>query len=119
MTQGVETAWIHEGVAAFEADRLRPLGTHWGSASRQRLVRDALGSRQALDWDDLDSFDHLSDEDLELARAQSWSFIATIVGGYGLDGLQRFIAGAARADDTVSNLRNALGVELVLLPRIL
>jgi hypothetical protein len=109
--QGIETAWIHEGVAAFEADRLRPLGTHWGSASRQRLVRDALGSRQALDWDDLDSFDHLSDEDLELARAQSWSFIATIVGDYGLDGLQRFIAGAARMDDTASNLRNALGLE--------
>jgi hypothetical protein len=108
--QGVETAWVREGVAALEADHLRPLGIHWGSASRQRLVRDALGSRQTLGWDELESFDHLSGGDLELARAQSWSLIATIVGDYGLDGLRRFIAGVARTDDVASNLRNALGV---------
>ncbi|MGD8997076.1 MAG: M28 family peptidase, partial [Anaerolineae bacterium] len=63
--QGVETAWVREGVAALEVDRLRPLGTHWGSATRQKVVRDALGSRQALDWEEIVSFDNLSGDDLE------------------------------------------------------
>jgi Zn-dependent M28 family amino/carboxypeptidase len=109
--QGVDAAWIREGVAAFEADRLRPLGTHWGSAAWQKIVRDAIGSRRILDWGELVSFDHLSSHDLEVARAQSWSLIATIVGDYGLDGLGRFIAEAARPHDMASDLRNALGVD--------
>jgi Zn-dependent M28 family amino/carboxypeptidase len=109
--QGVETAWVREGVAAFEWDRLRPLGIHWGSGTRQRMVRDALGSRQALHWDALTSFDDLSEDDLELARAQSWSLIATLVADHGLDGLQRFVAEAARSNDLASNLRNGLGVD--------
>jgi Zn-dependent M28 family amino/carboxypeptidase len=111
LAQGVETAWIREGVAAFEVDRLRPLGTHWGSASRQKIVRDALGSRRTLDWEELTSFDDLSNDDLQLARAQSWSLIVTLVGDHGLDGLKRFIAEAARADETASILRKALGVD--------
>jgi hypothetical protein len=74
-------------------------------------VRDALGSRQALDWEEIVSFDNLSGDDLELARAQSWSLIATIVGEYGLDGLRRFIAEAARTHDLAVNLQNGLGVD--------
>jgi hypothetical protein len=109
--QGVEAAWIREGVAAFEADRLRPLGAHWGSASRQPAVRDALGSRRVLGWDDLRSFEHLTDRDLQLARAQSWSLVTTIVDDHGLHGLSRFMAEAGRLGDADLGLQDALGLD--------
>jgi len=110
LAQGVETAWIQEGVAAFEMDRLRPLGTHWGSARREDVVRDALTQRRELDWEDLSFVDGLSDEDLEVARAQSWSLVETIVGDHGLAGLRRFITEAAGSYDLSSNLQAALDV---------
>jgi hypothetical protein len=110
LTQGVETAWIQEGVAAFEVDRLSPLGIHWGGARREGVVRDAMTQRRELDWKRLSSFDGLSDEDLEMARAQSWSLVKTIVGDHGLAGLHRLIAEAAGSYDLDSNLRAALDV---------
>lgn len=111
LAQGVEIAWIQEGVAAFEVDRLRPLGTHWGSARREDLVRNAMTQRRELDWENLSSFDGLSDEDLEVARAQSWSLVEAIVGDHGLAGLRRFIAEAAGGYDLRANLRAALDVD--------
>ena len=111
LAQGVKTPWIQEGVAAFEADRLRPLGTHWGGARREGLMRDAMAQRRELDWESLSSFDGLSDEDLEVARAQSWSLVDTIADDHGFAGLRRFIAEAAASYDLSTNLRDALGVD--------
>lgn len=109
--QGVEIAWIREGIAAFEIDRLRPLGAHRGSARREGLVRDAMTQRRDLAWEDLSSFDGLSDEEVAVARAQSWSLVAAIVEDYGLPGLRQFIAEAAESYDLESNLRAALHVD--------
>jgi hypothetical protein len=111
LAEGVEIAWIREGVAAFETDRLRPLGAHWGSARRESLVRDAMTQRRDLDWESLSSFDGLSDEEVEVARAQSWSLVAAIVGDHGLDGLRRFIGEAAGSYHLESNLWTALQVD--------
>jgi hypothetical protein len=111
LAQGVGTAWIQEGVAALEVDRLRPLGVHWGSARREGLLRDAMTQRHELGWENLSSFNGLSDDDLEVARAQSWSLIEAIVGDHGLAGLRRFVAEAAADYDLRSNLRIALDVD--------
>ena len=111
LAQGVESDWIHAGVTALETDRLLPLGVHWGSVAREPLIREALGSRQMLDWSDLRAFDPLPVADQRLARAQSWSLVAKIVEDHGLRGLQRCIAEAVHTSDPESILRNALGVD--------
>jgi Zn-dependent M28 family amino/carboxypeptidase len=110
LAQGVEIAWIREGVAAFEVDRLRPLGTHWGSARREALVRDGITQHRTPDWENLPSFDKLPEKDFEMAQAQSWSLVKTIIGNHGIAGLRRFIAEAAANYDLRSNLRTALDV---------
>jgi hypothetical protein len=102
LSRGVEAGWLLEGVAAFEADRLRPLGNHWGSGERQPVVRDAVVNHQALSWDELASFEQLADDELALARAQSWSLVNYVVEREGLAGLRRLIDQAASRLDLES-----------------
>jgi len=111
LAQGVETDWVREGVAAYQSDRLQPLGAHWGSAQRGHVLREAIVQRRDLDWKDLSSLNDLSEEEAEVARAQAWSLVTTIVREHGLSGLRRFVDEVARAYDLPSNLRAALGTD--------
>lgn len=108
--QGLDSLWIHEGASAFAADRVLPLGDHWGAAVRERVVRDALARREALRWSQLNGVERLQTEDVELIRAQAWSWIDKIVRDHGCEGLTRFINEAARDTGAAVAMRDALGV---------
>ena len=109
--QGLEVAWLHEGVAAFETDRLRPLGAHWGAAQHAPTVQDALRRHEELPLDGLLSFEDLSRDQLKLAYAQSWSLVSYIVNQQGWPDLRRLIIRSITSDNTAANLRDALGVD--------
>lgn len=109
--KGIDTAWILEGVSAFEADSLRTLGRHQASAQQHDALWDAIGGGEIHDWEELVSFDHLSAEELALARAQSWSLVATIVREHGTDGLRRFLDQVAGGANAPSSVRAALSVD--------
>ena len=109
--QGVESAWIHAGVGALEVDRVLPLGVHWGASSRERRLREALGSREELSWSELGTLDALPQEDRKLARAQSWSWIDKLVREHGPSGLRKFLRGVAKTGDARTALQNTLAIE--------
>ncbi len=110
--RGLELAWLYEGVAIFETDRLQPLGAHWGAGQRQPIVQNAVRRHQELSLDDLLFFEELPEDQMELAYAQSWSLVSYIVKQHGLPGLRQFIARSIASNDTAANLRAALGVDL-------
>jgi len=110
--RGLELDWLHEGTAIFEADRLHPLGAHWGAGRRQPLVQDAVRRHLELSLDELVSFEDLPEDQRGLASAQSWSLVSYIVEQHGLPGLRQLIARSVASDDTAANVRAALGVDL-------
>ena len=109
--QGLKSPWIEEGLTCFEADRVLPLGPHWGAAVREKRVRDALTSREALSWSQLNAVDILETEDLALVRAQAWSWIVKLERDYGIQGLRRFLVEASSRADATAAMREALGIE--------
>jgi hypothetical protein len=109
-TQGVKVAWLREGTAAFEAARLRSLGSHWAAARYMPLVQDAARRREEPVLDTI-SLENIPSDERALAYAQSWSLVSYIVDQHGLAGLRRFIAQSNISGDTTANLRDALGVD--------
>jgi Zn-dependent M28 family amino/carboxypeptidase len=108
--QGLETAWLLEGVASFETDRVRPLGTHWGAAQRAPTVQEAVRRHWELPLEDLFSFEDVPQDEMELAHAQSWSLVSYIVEEYGLPELRRLVTESI-ADNTITALRTGLDVD--------
>jgi Zn-dependent M28 family amino/carboxypeptidase len=110
-SRGLDIAWLREGIAIFEADRLRPLGTHWGAARYAPVAQEAVRAHEELPMDDLVSFEPLSQDRLEVARAQSWSLVAYVVDKYGLPDLQSLVSEAIATDSTDRSLRAVLGMD--------
>jgi len=108
--QGLEVAWLLEGIASFEADRVRPLGTHWGAAQRAPMVQETVRRHRELPLEDLSSFEDLPQDQMKLAYAQSWSLVSYIVEEYGLPGLRRLVAESI-ANNTITALRTGLDVD--------
>jgi len=112
--QGVETDWLREGVASFEAGRVAPLGSHWVAGEYVPLVQEAVRRHTELPLYRLPSLDDVPDDQAELLQAQSWSLVSFIAERFGLPGLRRVIAQSAAsglADDTADNLQTTLGVD--------
>ncbi len=123
--RGLETGWLQEGTAVFEAGRVTSLGTHWMAGRYMPLVQEAVRRHTELPLEDLLSWqDDAEDHDqADLFRAQSWSIVSFIFERYGLPGLQRLIAesipGNARrgtspvnsAGESTTNPGTALGVD--------
>jgi len=110
-------AWLHEGVADFEAGRVLPLGAHWTGGRYSPIVQDAVRRHNEFSLDGLSSWENVSDESdvsddrAKLFRAQSWSLVSFLVERYGMSGLRRFIAQSVISDDAAANLRTALGAD--------
>jgi Zn-dependent M28 family amino/carboxypeptidase len=110
--QGVESAWVVEGIAAYESGRAQALGTVWQARELAPVVRDAVRRHRELPMDALpQTASSLTEGDSSLALAQSWSLISYIAGRYGHDALGRFTAQSTFSNDTAANLRAALQVD--------
>jgi len=112
--QGLEAAWLHEGIADFEVGRVLSLGDHWMAGRYMPIVQDAVRRHRELPLplDELSSFENLPQEQVELAYAQSWSVVSFVVERYGLAGLRRLTAETIASGDTATALRTALGVDM-------
>ena len=109
--QGLESAWLHEGAANFEAGRALPLGTHWMAGRYAPVVQEAVRRHNELPLYSMPSWEEVPDDQAELFYAQSWSVVSFIAERHGLPGLRRLIARSIDSDDTATNLRAALGVD--------
>jgi Zn-dependent M28 family amino/carboxypeptidase len=109
--QGLESHWLHEGVANFVAGRALPLGTHWMAGRYMSVVQEAVRRHNELPWYSMPSWEEVPDEQAELFYAQSWSLVSLIAQQHGMPGLRRFIARSIDSDDTAANLRAALAVD--------
>ena len=109
--QGLQTAWLHEGVANYEAGRVIPLGGHWMAGKYMPIVQEAVRRQRDFPLDGLPSFEDLPEEQVELAYAQSWSVASFVAERYGLAGLRRLIAQTIASGDMATSLRTALGVD--------
>lgn len=110
-SQGLESAWLREGLATFETGRLRPLGAHWAAGEHMPLVQEAVRRHEELSLDALASFEDLTDDQLELAHSQSWSMVAYIVERYGLDGVRRLVASTVDSGDVRRAFGDVLGTD--------
>ncbi|MCK4314272.1 MAG: M28 family peptidase [Anaerolineae bacterium] len=113
-------AWLHEGVANFEADRVIPLGAHWAAGQYSPLVQAAVCHQDEFPLYSMPPWEDVPDDQIGLFYAQSWSVVSFIVEQHGLPGLRRFIAQSIVSqagtetrpiDDTAANLHAALGVD--------
>jgi Zn-dependent M28 family amino/carboxypeptidase len=109
--QGLEVAWLHEGVAGFEAGRVLPLGGHWSAGQYSPIVQEAVRHDDEFPLPNMPSRDDVPDDQAALFQAQSWSLVSFIVERHGLPGLRRFIARSAASDDVAANLHAALDVD--------
>jgi hypothetical protein len=107
--QGVEAAWLREGIASFEAGRALPLGGYWMAGKYAPLVQDAVRREQEFPLYDLPRWEDVPDDQVELLQAQSWSVVSFVVERHGLAGLRRLIAQSAASADVASGLHAALG----------
>jgi Zn-dependent M28 family amino/carboxypeptidase/uncharacterized protein YchJ len=109
--QGLDSDWLHAGVASFEAGRATPLGTHWMAGDYLPIVQEAVRRHDEFPLYDMPSWEEVAEDQTELFAAQSWSFVSAIVEQHGLPGLRRFISQSTSSDDVAANLRAALGVD--------
>jgi len=110
--QGLEIDWLHEGVANFEIARVFPLGAHWVAGQYSSIVQEAIDRHNEFPIYSFPSWENVSDEQAALFQAQAWSLVSFIVERHGLPGLRRFVAQSTDFEDTATNLRTALGVEV-------
>lgn len=109
--QGLQTDWLREGIAAFEAGRATPLGAHWAAGEYCPIAQEAVRRHNEFPLYEMPSWENTPDDQAALFRAQSWSVIEFIVERHGLAGLRRFIARSIASEDTTANLRAALGAD--------
>jgi Zn-dependent M28 family amino/carboxypeptidase len=112
--QGLEVDWLRVGVAAFEASRVFPLGTHWTAGRYMPIVQEAVRRHDEFPLYDLPSWADVPDDQTELFHAQSWSLVASIAERYGLSGLRQLIAQAIPTNgmsDAAASLRAVLGLD--------
>ena len=110
--QGLQSAWLHEGMASYEAGRATPLGTHRAAGEYLPMVQEALRRHQDLPPTDGSSFEGLPEEQMELATAHAWSMVSFVADRHGLAGLRRLIAQTIAARDVATALRATLGMDL-------
>jgi len=110
--QGLESPWLSEGIATYEAGRVVPLGTHWAAGKYLPIVQDAMRRHHEFPLDGMPSYEDLPREQVELFCGQSWSVVSFVVERHGLTGLRRLIAQTAASGDTATGLHAAMGVEL-------
>ena len=109
--QRLETPWLHEGIAIYEAGRVTPLGTHWTAGQHLPIVQETVRRHREFPLDAMPSYEDLLQEQVELFCGQSWSAVSFIVERYGLTGLRRLIAQTVASGDAATGLRTALGVD--------
>ena len=109
--QELETDWLREGIAAFEAGRATPLGAHWAAGKYWPVVQDAVRRHNEFPLYEMPSWIEVPDGQADLFRAQSWSLVEFIVERHGLAGLRRLVARSIASEDTAANLRAALGAD--------
>ncbi|MBU0704858.1 MAG: M28 family peptidase, partial [Chloroflexi bacterium] len=110
LAQGLQTDWLHEGIAAFEAGRATSLGAHWAAGIHMPTVQEAIRRHNEFPLYDMPAWEGVPDDQADLFRAQSWSLISFIFERHGLAGLRRFVAQSLTSDDAAANLRAALRV---------
>ena len=110
LAQGLQTDWLHEGIAAFEAVRATPLGIHWAAGTHMPTVQEAIRRHNEFPLYDMPAWEGVPDDQADLFRAQSWSLVSFIFERHGLAGLRRFVAQSLTSDDVATNLQVALRV---------
>jgi len=109
--QGLQHAWLHEGIADFEAGRVLPLGTHGTAGKHNPVVREALRRHQDLPPTEIPSFEDMPREQAELAVAHAWSVVSFIADQHGLQDLRQLITQTIAERDVATALHAALGVD--------
>jgi len=109
--QGVQAAWLREGVATYEAGRALPLGDYWVAGRYAPLVQDAVRRHEEFPLYDLPSWEDVPAKQVPLLQAQSWSLVSFVVERHGLAGLRRLIARSVTSADVAAGLPAALGEE--------
>ena len=109
--QGLQQAWLHEGIAHFEAGRVTTLGTHGTAGKYNPVLQEALRRHQDLPPTDMSSFEDMPREQAELAMAHSWSVVSFIVDRHGLQDLRQLVARTIAEGDVAPALHTALGVD--------
>ena len=109
--QGVQAAWLREGVATYEAGRALPLGDYWVAGRYAPLVQDAVRRHEEFPLYDLPSWEDVPGKQAALLQAQSWSVVSFVVERHGLAGLRRLIARSVTSADVAAGLPAALGEE--------
>jgi len=107
--QGVQAAWLREGVGSFEAGRALPLGDYWVAGRYAPLVQDAVRRHEEFPLYGLPSWEDVPGKQAALLQAQSWSVVSFVVERHGLAGLRRLIAQSAASADVAAGLQAALG----------
>jgi hypothetical protein len=112
-SRGVEVDWLREGIAAVEAGRVFPLGTHWVAGQYQPVVQDAVRRHNDFPLYDMPDWADVPGDQTELFYAQSWSLVSSIVERYGMDGLRQLIEHyvSGGASDAATALRTVLGID--------
>ena len=110
LAQGLQTDWLHEGIATFEASRATSLGTHWAAGNHMSTVQEAIRRHNEFPLYDMPAWDDLPDDQADLFRAQSWSLISFIFERHGLAGLRSFVAQSITSDNAATNIQIALRV---------
>jgi Zn-dependent M28 family amino/carboxypeptidase len=113
-TQGLETDWLRTGIAAFEAGRIAPLGTHWVAGKYIPIVQEAVRRHDEFPLHDLPSWEDVPADQGQLFHAQSWSLVSFAIERYGLEQLRQFVARSISSDtsnDADAMLRAVLKVD--------
>ena len=109
--QGLETDWLHEGIASFEAGRVIPFGSHWMAGRYLPVVQEAVRRYAEFPLYKMPAWEDVPADQAELYYAQSWSFVSAISEHSGLPGLRQFVAQSISSDDTAANLHAVLAVD--------
>ena len=107
--QGVQAAWLREGVATYEAGRALPLGDYWVAGRYAPLVQEAVRRHEEFPLYDLPPWEDVPDKQVPLLQAQSWSLVSFVVERHGLAGLRRLVARSAASAGVAAGLQAALG----------
>jgi Zn-dependent M28 family amino/carboxypeptidase len=94
---GLETDWLHEGIATYEEGRMSPLGFQWATAEYLPQVEKALRRHELFALEEMPPFQEIEEERAKVAYGQVWTMVSFIVDRFGWEGLNRLVRALAAA----------------------